>query len=114
MPFGGRYPNALALLERLKARPSVARVLAEAEPYFQYFPTGMTRLFAARRRADRRRARTGSSGWPARACREVLLVRRADGRLSVAKQGPAIATEAAMLRALAGGGRAGAGGRGRA
>ena len=27
------------LLERLKARPSVARVLAEAEPYFHYFPT---------------------------------------------------------------------------
>jgi fructosamine-3-kinase len=32
---------------------------------------------------------------------EVLLVRRPDGRLSVAKQGPAVATEAAMLRALA-------------
>jgi fructosamine-3-kinase len=31
---------------------------------------------------------------------EVLLVRRPDGRLSVAKQGPAIATEAAMLRTL--------------
>ena len=38
MPFGGDYPNATALLERLKARPSVMRVLAEAEPYFQYFP----------------------------------------------------------------------------
>jgi glutathione S-transferase len=37
-PFDGRWPNALALLERLKARPSVARVLREAEPYFQYFP----------------------------------------------------------------------------
>jgi fructosamine-3-kinase len=33
---------------------------------------------------------------------EVLLVRRADGRLSVAKGGAAVATEAAMLRALAG------------
>jgi fructosamine-3-kinase len=32
---------------------------------------------------------------------EVLLVRRGDGRLSVAKGGPAVATEAAMLRALA-------------
>ena len=32
---------------------------------------------------------------------EVLLVRRADGRLSVAKGGAAIATEAAMLRELA-------------
>lgn len=38
MPFGDDYPEARALLERLKARPSVARVLAEAEPYFQYFP----------------------------------------------------------------------------
>jgi glutathione S-transferase len=37
-PFEGRWPNAAALLERLKARPSVARVLSEAEPYFQYFP----------------------------------------------------------------------------
>jgi glutathione S-transferase len=38
-PFEGRWPHAAALLERLKARPSVARVLQEAEPYFQYFPT---------------------------------------------------------------------------
>jgi glutathione S-transferase len=27
-----------AYLERLKARPSVARVLTEAEPYFNLFP----------------------------------------------------------------------------
>src|SRR3954465_13509687 len=40
MPFGETYPEALALLERLKARPSVARVLAEAEPWFKYFPAG--------------------------------------------------------------------------
>jgi glutathione S-transferase len=31
-------PGLAAYLERLKARPSVARVLAEAEPWFQYFP----------------------------------------------------------------------------
>jgi len=31
-------PSLRAYLDRLKARPSVARVLAEAEPYFQYFP----------------------------------------------------------------------------
>lgn len=37
-PFDGRWPHALALLERLKARPSFARVLREAEPYLQYFP----------------------------------------------------------------------------
>jgi fructosamine-3-kinase len=35
---------------------------------------------------------------------EVLLVRRAEGRVSVAKGGPAAATEAAMLRAIAGAG----------
>jgi len=38
-PLAGAHPNALALLQRLKARPSFARVLAEAEPYFQYFPS---------------------------------------------------------------------------
>ena len=38
MPLAGTWPNALALLDRLKARPSFARVLDEAEPYFQYFP----------------------------------------------------------------------------
>lgn len=35
---------------------------------------------------------------------EVLLLRRPDGRCTVAKGGPATATEAAMLRALAGAG----------
>jgi fructosamine-3-kinase len=35
---------------------------------------------------------------------EVLLLRRPDGRCTVAKGGPAIATEAAMLRTLAGAG----------
>ena len=32
------WPDLASYLGRLKARPSVARVLAEAEPYFQYFP----------------------------------------------------------------------------
>jgi glutathione S-transferase len=32
------WPALAAYLGRLKARPSVARVLAEAEPFFQYFP----------------------------------------------------------------------------
>ena len=40
MPMAGKWPEALALLERLKARPSVARVLLEAEPWFKYFPAG--------------------------------------------------------------------------
>ena len=40
MPLAGAYPEALALLERLKARRSFSRALAEAEPYFQYFPGG--------------------------------------------------------------------------
>jgi glutathione S-transferase len=32
------WSNLMGYLERLKARPSVARVLAEAEPYFHLFP----------------------------------------------------------------------------
>jgi glutathione S-transferase len=32
------WPALSAYLGRLKARPSIARVLAEAEPFFQYFP----------------------------------------------------------------------------
>jgi glutathione S-transferase len=32
------WPALAAYLGRLKARPSVARVMAEAEPWFQYFP----------------------------------------------------------------------------
>ena len=32
------WPSLAAYLARLKKRPSVARVLTEAEPFFQYFP----------------------------------------------------------------------------
>jgi glutathione S-transferase len=38
IPLADGWPGLAAYLERLKARPSVARVLAEAEPWFQYFP----------------------------------------------------------------------------
>jgi glutathione S-transferase len=37
-PFGARWRKVAAYFERLKGRPSVARVLAEAEPYFKMFP----------------------------------------------------------------------------
>lgn len=37
-PFAGRWKNLTAYLERLESRPSVARVLREAEPYFHMFP----------------------------------------------------------------------------
>lgn len=37
-PFGDQYPRLTAYLERLQARPSFARVLREAEPYFAMFP----------------------------------------------------------------------------
>jgi glutathione S-transferase len=37
-PLGEKHTNTAAYLERLRARPSVARVLAEAEPYFKLFP----------------------------------------------------------------------------
>lgn len=39
LPFGGTYQNVTAYFDRLKARPSYARVLAEAEPYLKLFPT---------------------------------------------------------------------------
>ncbi len=38
MPLAQDYPNTAAYLGRLKERPSYARALKEAEPYFQYFP----------------------------------------------------------------------------
>ena len=37
-PFVGRWKNLAGYLERLEARPSVARVLREAEPYMHAFP----------------------------------------------------------------------------
>jgi glutathione S-transferase len=39
-PLGSEHAAARAYLERLKGRPSVARTLKEAEPFFQYFPAG--------------------------------------------------------------------------
>ena len=38
VPFGETHSNLAAYLGRLKARPSFARVLKEAEPYFKMFP----------------------------------------------------------------------------
>ena len=39
VPFGDNHKNVTAYFERLKARPSFARVLREAEPYFAMFPS---------------------------------------------------------------------------
>jgi glutathione S-transferase len=38
MPFGDTHRNAAAYLDRLMARPSYARALEEAQPYFALFP----------------------------------------------------------------------------
>jgi glutathione S-transferase len=38
VPIGEGQASARTYLERLKARPSYARVLKEAEPYFAMFP----------------------------------------------------------------------------
>jgi glutathione S-transferase len=38
LPCAGRAPQTAAYLERLRARPSFARALAEAEPYLSLFP----------------------------------------------------------------------------
>jgi glutathione S-transferase len=40
MPFGETYPHTAKYLDRLLARPSFARVVKEAEPYFKFFPKG--------------------------------------------------------------------------
>jgi len=37
-PLGAAHPHLTAYLARLRGRPSFARVLAEAEPYFAMFP----------------------------------------------------------------------------
>jgi glutathione S-transferase len=37
-PFGSTHPGVLRYLERVMLRPSIARVLGEAEPYFKFFP----------------------------------------------------------------------------
>lgn len=37
-PFGARRPHTAAYFDRLMARPSYARALREAEPYFALFP----------------------------------------------------------------------------
>ena len=38
VPFSASEMNLQAYLDRLAARPSFARVLREAEPYFKFFP----------------------------------------------------------------------------
>jgi len=38
VPFGENHTNVAAYFDRLKARPSFARVLREAEPFFAMFP----------------------------------------------------------------------------
>jgi glutathione S-transferase len=40
VPFGAAHANLAAYFERLTARPSFARVLREAEPFFAMFPGG--------------------------------------------------------------------------
>jgi glutathione S-transferase len=40
MPLAPTYPNVAAYLDRLMQRPSYARALKEAQPYFDMFPKG--------------------------------------------------------------------------
>jgi glutathione S-transferase len=46
-PFAGTHKMLAAYLERLKARPSYARALREAEPYFDMFPMARKPRLAA-------------------------------------------------------------------
>jgi len=38
VPFDASHPHLAAYFERLLARPSVARTIAEARPYFRFYP----------------------------------------------------------------------------
>jgi glutathione S-transferase len=38
LPFAAEYPRLGAYFERLLERPSFARTLVEARPYFTFFP----------------------------------------------------------------------------
>jgi glutathione S-transferase len=49
-PFGATQQNLAAYLDRLMARPSFARVLEEAEPYFRFFPLERKPRIARRER----------------------------------------------------------------
>ncbi|HWL89141.1 MAG TPA: glutathione S-transferase family protein [Polyangiaceae bacterium] len=40
VPFGDAFPHAGVYLDRLMKRPSFARVVEEAQPYFKLFPQG--------------------------------------------------------------------------
>jgi glutathione S-transferase len=40
LPFGDTHENVAAYFERLMTRPSFARAVAEAKPYFHLFPKG--------------------------------------------------------------------------
>jgi len=55
VPLREAYPKTSAYLDRLKARPSFARVLKEAEPYFAMFPTEEPRPRSGRRQRGARR-----------------------------------------------------------
>ncbi len=46
VPLASEHSNVRAYLARLEARPTIARVLREAEPYFQYYPLNEERLRA--------------------------------------------------------------------
>jgi glutathione S-transferase len=39
-PFGSKYPNVTGYLDRLMKRPSYARCIREATPYFELMPKG--------------------------------------------------------------------------
>jgi glutathione S-transferase len=44
LPFEKTHPNAFAYLKRLSARPVIARVIKEAEPYAHFFPREETQI----------------------------------------------------------------------
>jgi len=54
VPFADTHKNLAAYLDRLMARPSFARVLEEAQPYFDLFPLDRKPTIARAGRVARR------------------------------------------------------------
>ncbi len=85
LPFSADFPNMKAYFERLLGRPSFARVLREARPYFHLFPLKdqMPRAFPRRdtvspraslspiRGAEPRRSSNGRAGAPVSRARPI-------------------------------------------
>jgi len=81
VPFGPEHRNLAGYLDRLVVRPSFARVLEEAKPYFQFYPneTSPARPRRSRRELDRPK-KSAAEGRSSRSLFVVTVARRVSAR----------------------------------